>query len=104
LAATPQPAISTAAGTPNQASSAPTAATPLVFDFPTPAEVATVSNLRPPLEAVPLAVRAEDHFWLARPIGSDSVNYALGSYRYGADYFGQMSIHAGIDIDAPLLT
>ncbi len=74
---------------------------PQSFAFPSPVAFATPVNWRPPLEEVPLAARPQDHFWLARPIASDSVNWPLGSYRYGSDYFGQMNIHAGIDIDAP---
>jgi hypothetical protein len=49
---------------------------------------------------VPYSPGPNDHFWFARPIASDSVNYPLGSYRYGSDYSGQMNVHAGIDIDA----
>jgi len=74
---------------------------PLRFAFPTPVVFNTPENWRPPLQGVPLSVRPQDHFWFARPIASDSVNWPLGSYRYGSDYFGQMNVHAGIDIDAP---
>jgi murein DD-endopeptidase MepM/ murein hydrolase activator NlpD len=79
-------------------------ATPLQYVFPTPIIFQPPPNWRPPVLSVPLSVRAQDHFWFARPIASDSVNYPLGSYRYGSNYFGQMNIHAGIDIDAPLYT
>jgi murein DD-endopeptidase MepM/ murein hydrolase activator NlpD len=74
---------------------------PLRFTFPTPVVFNTPENWRPPVIDVPISVRPQDHFWFARPIASDSVNWPLGSYRYGTDYFGQMNIHAGIDIDAP---
>jgi murein DD-endopeptidase MepM/ murein hydrolase activator NlpD len=82
----------------------PTSVVPLQFVFPTPIAYTVPSNWRPPVLSVPLAVSPQDHFWFARPIASDSVNYPLGSYRYGSNYFGQMNIHAGIDIDAPPLT
>jgi|GEM_PF-458095 len=77
---------------------------PLQFTFPTPVVFATPEGWRPPLLAVPLSALPQDHFWFTRPIASDNVNYPLGTYRYGADYFGQMVVHAGIDIDAPLGT
>ena len=73
---------------------------PLRFTFPTAAVFPTPLNWRPPLIGVPYSPGPYDHFWFARPIASDSVNYPLGSYRYGSDYSGQMNIHAGIDIDA----
>jgi murein DD-endopeptidase MepM/ murein hydrolase activator NlpD len=95
------PAFATPANIGAEALVAPTVPTPLVFVFPTPFEPGRPADWRPPLSGVPLSVRPEDHFWFARPIASDSVNYALGSYRYGADYYGEMTIHAGIDIDAP---
>jgi hypothetical protein len=53
---------------------------------------------------VPLSIRPEDHFWFARPIASNSVNYPLWTYRYGSTNFGAAHIHAGIDVDAPLHT
>ncbi|MEP7355921.1 MAG: M23 family metallopeptidase, partial [Anaerolineales bacterium] len=81
-----------------------TSGTPVQYIFPTPIIFQPPPNWRPPVLSVPLSVRAQDHFWFARPIASDSVNYPLGSYRYGSNYFGQMNIHAGIDIDAPLYT
>ncbi|MBL8057179.1 MAG: peptidoglycan DD-metalloendopeptidase family protein [Anaerolineales bacterium] len=76
-------------------------ADPLRFTFPTPIAFNTPENWRPPVQGVPVSIRPQDHFWFARPIASDSVNWPLGSYRYGSDYFGQMNVHAGIDIDAP---
>ncbi len=105
----------------------PLTATPLVEDFPTASYVDAVvptlnpnnppsfsfataivyptpENWRPPVVGVPISVRPQDHFWFARPIASDRVNYPLGTYRYGSTYFGQMNIHAGIDVDAPLGT
>jgi murein DD-endopeptidase MepM/ murein hydrolase activator NlpD len=77
---------------------------PLRFSFPTPIVFNTPENWRPPVVEVPISIRMQDHFWFARPIASDSVNWPLGSYRYGTDYYGQMNIHAGIDIDAPTHT
>lgn len=74
---------------------------PLRFSFPTPIVYPTPLNWRPPVEGVPLSIRPEDHFWFARPIASNSVNYPLWTYRYGSTNFGAAHIHAGIDIDAP---
>ncbi|MBL8096463.1 MAG: M23 family metallopeptidase [Anaerolineales bacterium] len=74
---------------------------PQSFIFPSPVAFATPVNWRPPLEPVPLASRPQDHFWMIRPVASDSVNWPLGTYRYGSTYFGAMNIHAGIDVDAP---
>ena len=82
----------------------PLSGDPVQYVFPTPVVPAVPTNWRPPVMGVPLAVRPEDHYWFARPIASDSVNYPLGTYRYGTDFFGEMVIHAGIDIDAPPLT
>ncbi len=77
---------------------------PLRFTFPTPQDYPTPLNWRPPVEAVPISLRPEDHFWFARPIASNSVNYPLWAYRYGSTNFGAAHIHAGIDVDAPLHT
>jgi len=101
---TAPPGFQTPSNTGAQRLVQPTSAVPLQFVFPTPIAYAAPSNWRPPVLGVPLAVSPQDHFWFARPIASDSVNYPLGTYRYGSNYFGQMNIHAGIDIDAPPLT
>ena len=101
---TAPPGFQTPANTSAERLVQPTAVQPLQFVFPTPIAYAAPANWRPPVLSVPLAVRPQDHFWFARPIASDSVNYPLGTYRYGSNYFGQMNVHAGIDIDAPALT
>jgi murein DD-endopeptidase MepM/ murein hydrolase activator NlpD len=101
---TAPPGFQTPANTSAERLVQPTAVQPLQFVFPTPIAYSAPANWRPPVLGVPLAVRAEDHFWFARPIASDSVNYPLGTYRYGSNYFGQMNVHAGIDIDAPPYT
>lgn len=78
-------------------------APPLRFTFPTPAPF-PVPGWRPPQYPVPLSYRPEDHFWFVRPLAADTVNWPLPVYRYGSTFEGQMSVHAGIDIDAPLGT
>jgi hypothetical protein len=41
-----------------------------------------------------------DHFYFARPIGADEVNWPLADYRYGGKFFAN-TIHTGVDIPAP---
>jgi murein DD-endopeptidase MepM/ murein hydrolase activator NlpD len=72
---------------------------PFRFDLPAQA-AAPVSGWRPPLYPVPWAVSPYDHFYFARPIGADQVNWPLADYRYGA-IFDPPFIHTGVDIDAP---
>jgi murein DD-endopeptidase MepM/ murein hydrolase activator NlpD len=59
-----------------------------------------ISGWRPPLYPVPWAVSAFDHFYFARPIGADQVNWPLANYRYGGIFFSNV-VHTGVDIDAP---
>jgi hypothetical protein len=42
----------------------------------------------------------EDHFYFARPIAADEVNWPLADYRYGGVFF-EGEIHTGVDIPAP---
>jgi murein DD-endopeptidase MepM/ murein hydrolase activator NlpD len=49
---------------------------------------------------VPLALRAEDHFYFLRPIPSGNVNWPHPSYRYGGTFYGEQSIHTGVDLGA----
>jgi murein DD-endopeptidase MepM/ murein hydrolase activator NlpD len=72
---------------------------PFRFDLPTPG-AEPVSGWRPPLYPVPWAVSAYDHFYFARPIAADNVNWPLAEYRYGAVFFAPNIVHTGIDIDA----
>lgn len=74
--------------------------TPIQFAFPTPGPD-PVSAWRPPPYAVPLAIRPEDHFYFLRPIPSGNVNWPHPLYRYGNTFFGEESIHTGVDLDAP---
>lgn len=56
---------------------------------------------RPPPMAVPLSIHPDDHYWLSRPIPSDSRNYDLEYYPYGNDVLitelGPYRIHRGLD-------
>jgi murein DD-endopeptidase MepM/ murein hydrolase activator NlpD len=73
----------------------------LRFVFPTPGP-APKSAWRPPLYDVPWALTPNDHFYFARPIAADEVNWPLANYRYGATWPGKEDvIHTGVDIDAP---
>ena len=72
---------------------------PFQFYLPTPG-AAPVSGWRPPLYPIPWAVSPYDHFYFARPIAADQVNWPLADYRYGG-IFTPPFIHTGVDIDAP---
>ncbi len=72
---------------------------PFRFILPTPG-AEPVSGWRPPLYPVPWAVSAYDHFYFARPIAADNVNWPLAEYRYGGVFFAPNIVHTGVDIDA----
>ena len=72
---------------------------PFRFVLPTPG-AEPVSGWRPPLYPVPWAVSAYDHFYFARPIAADEVNWPLAEYRYGGVFFAPDIVHTGVDIDA----
>jgi murein DD-endopeptidase MepM/ murein hydrolase activator NlpD len=75
---------------------------PFRFDLPLrPAD--PVSGWRPPLVSVPWAISPYDHFYFARPIAADQVNWPLANYRYGGVFFAN-TVHTGVDIDAPFGT
>ncbi|MGC1379215.1 MAG: M23 family metallopeptidase [Anaerolineales bacterium] len=70
----------------------------LRFDLPTPG-VESVSAWRPPQYPVPLALGPFDHFYFARPIAANEINWPAADYRYGG-IFDQNVTHTGVDIDA----
>jgi murein DD-endopeptidase MepM/ murein hydrolase activator NlpD len=73
---------------------------PLRFVFPTP-KPAPVSAWRPPLYPTPWAPTPQDHFYFARPIAADEVNWPLADYRYGGVFLPNV-VHTGIDIPAEI--
>jgi murein DD-endopeptidase MepM/ murein hydrolase activator NlpD len=72
------------------------AADPLRLAFPTPG-TGRVSAWRPPLYPVPWAPTTHDHFYFARPIAADQVNWPAADYRYGGVFFENV-VHTGVDI------
>ncbi len=98
----PTPVIAAAEGQPQiqagiQSQASPSPA-PFQFNLPTPG-AEPVSGWRPPLYPIPWAMSAYDHFYFARPINADQVNWPLADYRYGGIFFKNV-VHTGIDIDA----
>lgn len=73
--------------------------TPIEVEFATP-QPEPDRDWRPPPYPVPWALRFEDHFYFARPIQSDEVNWPHPLYRYGNTYFGENSVHTGVDLGA----
>ncbi len=71
---------------------------PLRFSLPTPG-ANPVSIWRPPQYPVPWALGPFDHFYFARPIAADEVNWPLANYRYGGVFFPGVT-HTGVDLDA----
>jgi murein DD-endopeptidase MepM/ murein hydrolase activator NlpD len=69
---------------------------PLNFVFPTPA-LASVSAWRPPLYPTPWVPPPDDHFYFARPIAANEINWPLAIYRDGGVFFA-VGVHTGIDI------
>ena len=98
---TPTPVL---AGTEIQAEAQPPieiTPTPGPFQIDLPAQhSAPVIGWRPPLYPIPWAIAPFDHFYFARPIAADEINWPLASYRYGGVFF-QDVVHTGVDIDAP---
>ena len=94
----PTPVIAINQGEPADVQSEVPTSTPLPlrFDLPTPGSE-PVSGWRPPLYPIPWAVSPYDHFYFARPISADNVNWPLSFYRYGGIFFDSV-VHTGVDI------
>jgi murein DD-endopeptidase MepM/ murein hydrolase activator NlpD len=59
-----------------------------------------LSAWRPPLYPTPWALSPYDHFYFARPIAADQVNWPEEDYRYGGNFFDDV-VHTGVDIPVP---
>jgi murein DD-endopeptidase MepM/ murein hydrolase activator NlpD len=104
------PALPVVAGDPQEESANAYPATPTAgwMDEASPPELQPTpfldypetSNSRPPSYRAPLQMRPEDHYWFSRPIPSNGINWIDIEYRYGTDFNGEMSSHAGVDLPA----
>ena len=99
--ATPTPVVQMDSGIQNEVEEEAVTPTlePFHFYLPTPG-APPVSGWRPPLYPIPWAVSPYDHFYFARPIAADQVNWPLADYRYGGVWTPPF-VHTGVDIDAP---
>lgn len=70
---------------------------PLRLSLPTPGDE-PLSAWRPPQYPVPLAIGEFDHFYFARPIAADVVNWPVANYRYGGINLTPEITHTGVDI------
>ena len=70
---------------------------PLRLSLPTPGGE-PISAWRPPQYPVPLALGEFDHFYFARPIAADVINWPLADYRYGGTLLDPSITHTGVDI------
>jgi len=77
----------------------PVDAVRILQDVPTPTDLPQGDWMPPPMPG-PVSIRPEDHFWFSRPIASDHIFYPHPYYRYGNTYFGNMTVHSGIDLKA----
>ncbi len=69
---------------------------PLQFDLSEPSQE-FVSNWRPALYPVPLALTPFDHFYFTRPFAVNEPSWPVEDYRYGGSFFEDV-VHSGIDI------
>jgi murein DD-endopeptidase MepM/ murein hydrolase activator NlpD len=72
---------------------------PLRFSIPAERQQ-PLSAWRPPLYPTPWALAPYDHFYFARPIAADQVNWPEEDYRYGGNFFADV-VHTGVDIPVP---
>ncbi len=100
--ATPTPVIALVADQPQVQFEAALTPSPVPFQFTIPTPGAEpISGWRPPLYPIPWAVSPYDHFYFARPIAADQVNWPIPDYRYGGIFFAPNIVHTGVDIPTP---
>lgn len=58
---------------------------------------------QPPPMIGPISVDPRDHYWFARPVDSDAVNYGLFYYSFGSDGPDDLwRVHHGLDMPNPI--
>lgn len=86
----------------------PTRSGPGVFATPTSTIEAinvlpTAVRWQPPPLREPLSIDPRDHYWLARPVDSNAVNFGTFDYPYGSDGpFNTYRVHHGLDMVNPI--
>ncbi len=86
----------------------PTRSGPVVFATPTSTIEAvnvlpTAVSWQPPPLRGPLSIDPRDHYWLARPVDSNAVNFGTFNYPYGSDGpFNTYRVHHGLDMVNPI--
>ncbi|MEA3334614.1 MAG: M23 family metallopeptidase [Chloroflexota bacterium] len=130
---TPSPSpTASATATPTPTATATPTVTPMPTDTATPRPTATATPTQTPLPApgetspetpaepaksptrpavspagfwpTPDVSQATDHFWLGRPTGPDTTQWASPFYPYGSTGGGKYLVHQGVDIANPLGT
>jgi murein DD-endopeptidase MepM/ murein hydrolase activator NlpD len=86
--------------TPSATATLPATATPTPTLTPTVAASATrgPTSTPPPAEAV---ATLQDHYYMARPLSDNAINYAARTYPYGNTSGGRLQVHLGQDMENP---
>jgi murein DD-endopeptidase MepM/ murein hydrolase activator NlpD len=75
---------------------------PIQFEMVLP-DSQSVSDWRPPLYPVPLALTPFDHFYFSKPFSANEHPWPVEDYRYGGAFFEDI-VHSGMDIKIPIGT
>lgn len=75
---------------------------PIQFEIVLP-DLQSVSDWRPALYAVPLALTPFDHFYFSKPFSANEHPWPVEDYRYGGAFFEDI-VHTGMDIKIPIGT
>jgi murein DD-endopeptidase MepM/ murein hydrolase activator NlpD len=86
--------------TPSPTATVQASATPTLTLTPTlPATSTRGPTLTPP--PVGTVPTLQDHYYMARPLSDNAINYAARTYPYGATAGGRLQVHLGQDMENP---
>ncbi len=86
--------------TPSASPTVPATATPSQTLTPTVPATSTRGPTLTPPEAGAVTT-LQDHYYMARPLSENAVNYAARTYPYGATAGGRLQVHLGQDMENP---